>query len=170
MLQKRIQGRDTSSCGRLFDAVASLVSLRQTVSFEGQAAMMLEAVAEAVEGLYGFSIEGEGPAQVDMRPMVRQIVGDIQRGESASRISARFHNTLIAVAADVCECMRRSSGLKTVCLSGGCFQNVRLLSGCLEALRARGFDVYFQQRVPANDGGIAFGQAAVACELIAKGL
>jgi hydrogenase maturation protein HypF len=170
MLKKRVHGNETSSCGRLFDAVASLVGLCQTVSFEGQAAMMLETVAGTVDGVYDFLIEGDRPAKVDMRPMVRQIIDDVQRKVPLAHISARFHNTLIAVAADVCERARSSSGLKTVCLSGGCFQNVYLLRGCLAALRAKGFDVYFPQHVPVNDGGIAFGQAAVACERIARGI
>jgi len=166
MLQKRIQVSQTSSCGRLFDAVASFLDLHQKVSFEGQAAMALEAIAESADGTYEFAIGGKGPAEVDMRPMVRQIVGAVRRGGPTGRISGRFHNTLVAVVADVCERMRRSTGLERVCLSGGCFQNVRLLRGCVKALRANGFQVYFQQQVPTNDGGIAFGQAAIACELL----
>jgi hydrogenase maturation protein HypF len=170
MLQKRIQVFQTSSCGRLFDAVASLVGLHQRVSFEGQAATALEAVAESADGTYEFAIDGQSPAEVDMRPMMRQIVDEVRRGEPTSRISARFHNTLIAIVGDVCDRMRRSTGLERVCLSGGCFQNMRLLRGCLKTLRANGFHVYFQQQVPANDGGIAFGQAAIACELLRRGL
>jgi len=169
ILRKRIYISDTSSCGRLFDAVASVIGLFTVVSFEGQAAMALEAIADGADDVYDFAIEGRKPIQVDMRPMVRQIVDNLQRGETASRISARFHNTLIAVVGEVCARMRIETGLTRVCLSGGCFQNVRLLSGCLRTLRSNGFDVFFQQQVPTNDGGIALGQAAVACELLRIG-
>jgi hydrogenase maturation protein HypF len=168
MLQNGVQTVETSSCGRLFDAVASIVGLYQTVSFEGQAAMALEALADGAEEAYGFSVDGQKPAQVDMRPMVRQIVDDVKRGEPVSRISARFHNTLVAIVVDTCTRMRIQTGLKRVCLSGGCFQNVRLLVGCLRTLRSDGFEVFFQQRVPCNDGGIALGQAAIACELLRR--
>jgi hydrogenase maturation protein HypF len=154
----------------LFDAVASIIGLYTVVSFEGQAAMALEAIADGADEVYDFVIEGRKPIQVDMRPMVRQIVDDLQRGEPASRISARFHNTLIAVVGEVCARMRMETGLRRVCLSGGCFQNIRLLSGCLRTLRSDGFEVFFQQQVPTNDGGIALGQAAVACELLRIGV
>jgi hydrogenase maturation protein HypF len=170
ILRKRIYTKDTSSCGRLFDAVASILGMYSVVSFEGQAAMALEAIADGADEVYDFAIQGRKPGQVDMRPMIRQIVDHLQRREPASRISARFHNTLIAVVGEVCARMRVETGLKRVCLSGGCFQNVRLLSGCLRTLRSNGFDVFFQQQVPSNDGGIALGQAAIACELLRKGV
>jgi hydrogenase maturation protein HypF len=173
MLGKRIQTMETSSCGRLFDAVASLVGLRHVVSFEGQAAMVLEAIAAEGaddEKRYDFTITGQTPAQVDMRPMVRQIVRDVEQARPAGVIAARFHNTLIAVAAEVCRRMRNDFGLSRVCLSGGCFQNLRLLRGCVETLRADNFELFFQRQVPANDAGISLGQAAIACELIRREL
>ena len=169
LLDKRIQTIETSSCGRLFDAVASILGLHQTVSFEGQAAIALESLATSATEAYDYAIDGRDPAQVDMRLMVRQIVDELRRGEPASAISARFHNTLAMVVCDVCVRMRRATGLTRVCLSGGCFQNVRLLSACVDELRARGFQVFYQRAVPANDGGIALGQAAVACELLRRG-
>jgi hydrogenase maturation protein HypF len=169
MLENRIRTIETSSCGRLFDAVASLLGLHQEVSFEGQAAMALETIADADEEAYSFVLEGQQPLKVDMRRMVRQIVDEVERGVAAATISARFHNTLVAVVEKVCIRMRRDKGLARVCLSGGCFQNVRLLEGCLQALRSAGFEVFFQQRVPCNDGGIALGQAAIASELLRRG-
>ncbi len=168
LLEKRIHTFDTSSCGRLFDAVASLLGLHQVVSYEGQAAMTLEAIADGASEAYDFAIAGRKPVQVDMRPMVLQIVDDVHRGEPASRISARFHNTLIAVVGEVCSRMRREAGLSRVCLSGGCFQNVRLLRGCFRTLRSNGFEVFFQQQIPTNDGGIALGQASIACDLLRR--
>jgi hydrogenase maturation protein HypF len=172
MLERRLNAVETSSCGRLFDAVAAIVGLRQTVSFEGQAAMLLEAVAEDGGGAQGeayeFALNGEQCGEVDLRPMIRQVVEDVKRGVPAARISARFHATLIAVVVHVCLRARIQYPLNRVCLSGGCFQNFLLLSGCVGGLRAEGFDVYFQQQIPANDGGISLGQAAIACEAIAR--
>jgi hydrogenase maturation protein HypF len=171
MLEKRIQTIETSSCGRLFDAVAALIGVRSVVSFEGQAAMRVEAIAvDDVRDGYEFAVAGERPAQVDMRPMVRQIVSDVERGVSAGVMAARFHNTLVAVVRAMCGRMREELGLARVCLSGGCFQNARLLHGSVEGLRADGFEVFFHREIPPNDGGISVGQAAIACELVQRGL
>jgi hydrogenase maturation protein HypF len=177
MLRQGIQTVETSSCGRLFDAVAALVGLHPKVSFEGQAAMALEAIAaDGAFAAYEFAIDDSGdesiarkPLQVDMRPMVQQIVDELTRGIQPEIISARFHRTLVAAAVEVCQRVRARFGLQRVCLSGGCFQNVRLLRGCVEGLRAEGFEVFFPQRAPANDGGIALGQAAIACEAVRLG-
>jgi hydrogenase maturation protein HypF len=172
MLRQRIHVVETSSCGRLFDAVASLTSLHQTVSYEGQGAMALEEIAAiGVDDTYDFVIDrfGGEPAQVDTRPMLRRIVAEVRRGLPASHISACFHNTLAAIAVDVCNDLRSQYGLHRVCLGGGCFQNARLLRSCVDGLRASGFYVFFPQHIPANDGGIALGQAAIACELVARG-
>ena len=173
MLQRRVSTIPTSSAGRLFDAVASLIGLRHSVSFEGQAAMMLEAAADAWTGPadspYDFALAETTPIDVDLRPMIRAIVEDVERGEPQPRIAARFHTTLVAVITAVCRRMRADLSLDRVCLSGGCFQNARLLEGCVHSLREDGFTVYFQQAVPANDGGISLGQAAIACELLRLG-
>jgi hydrogenase maturation protein HypF len=173
MLQRRVSTIPTSSAGRLFDAVASLIGLRHSVSFEGQAAMMLEAAADAWAGPpdppYDFAITVATPIDVDLRPTIRAIVEDVRCGEPQPRISARFHTTLVAIIAAICRRMRADLTLDRVCLSGGCFQNARLLEGCVQSLRDDGFTVYFQQAVPANDGGIALGQAAIACEILRGG-
>jgi hydrogenase maturation protein HypF len=170
MLQRQLHTIPASSAGRLFDAVASLIGLRHSVSFEGQAAMMLEAAADAWTGLldatYDFALAGTAPVEIDLRPMVCQIVEDVQHGESQLRIAARFHTTLVAIIAAVCRRMRSELAFARVCLSGGCFQNARLLAGCLRTLRDDGFEVFSQRAVPANDGGISLGQAAIACEIL----
>jgi hydrogenase maturation protein HypF len=172
ILQRRVNTIPTSSAGRLFDAVASLIGLRHTVSFEGQAAMMLEAAADAGSGPsndpYDFALIGASPVDVDLRPMIRRIVADIECNEPQTHIAIRFHNTLVAVIAAVCRRMRSELQLSRVCLSGGCFQNALLLSGCLETLRNDGFEVFSQREVPANDGGISLGQAAIACEQLRR--
>jgi hydrogenase maturation protein HypF len=168
MLQRRVSTIPTSSAGRLFDAIASLIGLRHTVSFEGQAAMMLEAAADAPPdpsaGSCDFALIGASPVEIDLRPMIRQIVGDVESNQPQTQIAVRFHNTLVAVIAAVCRRMRSELQLNRVCLSGGCFQNALLLAGCLETLRNEGFEVFSQLEVPANDGGISLGQAAIACE------
>ena len=169
MLTRRVNTIATSSAGRLFDAVASIIGLRHSVSFEGQAAMMLEAAADAWDApqeAYPFALSGTVPVEVDLRPMIQAIVEDVRRGAETARMAARFHTTLIAVIAEVCQRMRTELGLGRVCLSGGCFQNARLLEGCSGALRSDGFAVFTQQAVPANDGGISLGQAAIACALL----
>lgn len=173
MLRRRVQTVETSSCGRLFDAVASVAGVCQTVSFEGQAAMALEAIAadEFVQP-YDFALDTQTTGkrfQLDMRPMVQQIVHDMKCGKQTGLVSARFHRTLIVAAVEACRRIRAEYGLHRVCLSGGCFQNVRLLRGSLDGLRAEGFEVFYPQRVPANDGGISLGQAVIACELVRQG-
>ncbi len=169
MLRRRINTIPTSSAGRLFDAVASLVGLRHSVSFEGQAAMLLEAAAEIGPPSlppYEFAVTGSGSMEVDLRPMIREIVSELEGNRPASQIARRFHRTMVEVVTTVCRRIRKDLELNRVCLSGGCFQNALLLTGCLESLKEAGFEVFIQREVPANDGGISLGQAAVACELL----
>lgn len=169
MLQRRVSTIPTSSAGRLFDAVASLIGLRHSVSFEGQAAMLLEAAAEMDPSYlppYEFALTGGGPVEIDLRPMIREIVAELDGKRPVSQIARRFHGTMVEIVSAVCGRMRNELELNRVCLSGGCFQNALLLTGCLEALRETGFEVFFQREVPANDGGISLGQAAVGCEVL----
>jgi hydrogenase maturation protein HypF len=150
----------TSSCGRLFDAVSAIIGLRREVTFEGQAAIELEMIAQSDErGRYDFAIEGDGPWQVDFRPLVVEILRD---PAAAPVKAARFHNTLAAATAEVCLRIARETALRRVCLSGGTFQNMRLLGTTAAALRRNELEVYLHARVPPNDGGIALGQAAIA--------
>ncbi len=150
----------TSSCGRLFDAVAALTGLRYEVNFEGQAAIELEAIADSsCEERYEFEISGE---EVDFRPMMERIVRE--RDAAPAVVAARFHNTLAEAIHEMCLRMRRESGLNRVCLSGGTFQNMRLLGSTARALRASGFELFLHRKVPPNDGGIALGQAVIAAE------
>jgi hydrogenase maturation protein HypF len=147
----------TSSCGRLFDAVAALIGLRYEVNFEGQAAIELEAIVDPTcEQRYEFDIGGE---ELDFRAMMERIV---KEGAAPSVVAARFHNTLAAAIHEICLRMRRESGIGRVCLSGGTFQNMRLLGLVARALRASGFELFLHRKVPPNDGGIALGQAVIA--------
>jgi len=143
----------TSSVGRLFDAVAALCGLRSEITYEGQAAIELEAACDAAErGAYAF-----GPA-LDARPTVAAVVDDIARGTDAGVIAARFHNALAAATARAL----LEHGPDTVVLSGGVFANRCLLSRTRALLGEAGVRVLVPERLPPGDGGISYGQAAVA--------
>jgi hydrogenase maturation protein HypF len=163
MIAKRINSPLTSSLGRLFDGVAAIAGLRSRVNYEGQAAMELEMAAQAETGsFYEYAWEGDGPLRILPAPIVRGVVTDVLKGLPLPVISAKFHNTLIRLFADLCDRVREAHGLARVVLSGGVFQNARLLTGLIPALEARGFEVFSHRLVPTNDGGIALGQAVVA--------
>ncbi|MFW6237161.1 MAG: Sua5/YciO/YrdC/YwlC family protein, partial [Desulfosudaceae bacterium] len=175
MTANRINAPLTSSLGRLFDAVAAIAGLRGRVTFEGQAAMELETVA--ADGRfpldpgqsYPYEIRDDGswPLQILTAPLIRAVVADLRQGASVAGISRRFHATLIFLFAEVCDRIRRETGLQRVVLSGGVFQNVLLLEGLSEILQAGGFSVFTHRQVPTNDGGICLGQAAAAAARIA---
>lgn len=162
MIRSRFGCVATSSAGRLFDAVASLAGVRDLASYEGQAAMELEALAADAGAPYPFPILEGDVLELDARPLLRSLVADLDDGLPCAHVAARFHAALAAGIADVCERVRDVSGVATVALSGGCFQNTRLTALAADPLRRRGFEVLLHQRVPAGDGGIALGQAAVA--------
>jgi hydrogenase maturation protein HypF len=153
----------TSSVGRLFDAVASLLDLRQFITYDAQAAIELEALADAAAyAPYDFLLAETVPWRVDVRPAIRAIVDERDRGTHTAIIAARFHATLVTIIVHVCERLRVERGLNEVVLTGGVFQNRKLAVEAAQALRARHFVVYRHHVVPANDGGIAYGQAAIA--------
>jgi hydrogenase maturation protein HypF len=155
VLAKGLNAPATSSAGRFFDAVASLLGLRQRVTFEGQAAIELESVIDSEVGdLYPFEVRDGLPQIIDWAPMVREILVDLGREKSAGFISAKFHNTLAEVIIEIA----RAIAQPKVVLTGGCFQNRYLLERSVLRLSQAGFRPYWHQRVPTNDGGIAFGQ------------
>ena len=172
MIRQRINTPLTSSCGRLFDSVAAIAGVRNKIAYEGQAAVELEAAAEGdMERAYPFEIqEKDGVLQFLTASIIRFVVRDINAGHSAGLISATFHNTLVALFLQVCQRVRASRRLQQVILSGGCFQNARLLVQLTEALESHGFNVYTQAQVPGNDGGIALGQAVAADAIYKAGL
>jgi len=162
MLRRGVSVVRTSSCGRLFDAVASLIGLRHVVNYEGQAAIELEMLASGGEARgYPFELSGD-PLQVDLREMTRALVADVRKGVSSTAISARFHRTVADVVVQVCRRIRREEGLKRVCLSGGTFQNMVLLTAVTSSLERDGFEVFPHRKVPPNDGGLSLGQAVIA--------
>jgi hydrogenase maturation protein HypF len=170
MLRRRIRTVETSSCGRLFDAVAAMLGLASEVTFEGQAAIALEAAAEAgIDDRYEFEIEEREPAILDFRPVIVSIAKDISSGRRLGEVSARFHNTMSAAIGEVCSRIGSRDAVNRVCLSGGSFQNLYLLGRTVIELRRRGFDVFLHAQVPANDGGLSLGQAMVANEHLRRG-
>jgi hydrogenase maturation protein HypF len=161
MLRRGVNCPQTSSVGRLFDAVSSLIGLRQYVSFEGQAAMELEFAATGHETneAYGVRIAGEvGLCTVDWEPVVRGILNDLDRNELPGVIALKFHNSLVESIVDVAKRVQQPR----VVLTGGCFQNKYLTERTVKRLRQEGFRPYWHQRVPPNDGGIALGQVFAA--------
>ena len=159
-LELRLNSPPTSSMGRLFDAVSALAGVRQEATYEGQAAMELESVADPDEiGAYPFNLLG---GTIDPYPMLVELISDWRSGKPVSILSARFHNGLVSLVLDMCQQLRKSTGIQTVALSGGVWQNKRLLTRSIQVLRRDGFNVLVHHRTPANDGCIALGQALVA--------
>jgi hydrogenase maturation protein HypF len=162
-LVRGINAPSTSSVGRLFDAVSALAGLCQTASYEGEAAAMLEWALPTMPmtDCYDFAVReaqtnAGAPRIVDWAPAVDALVEDVHSGASAAVVSAKLHNGLVRAILDVAAC----AGLERVVLTGGCFQNARLTAAAVDALRRGGFEPYRHERVPPNDGGLAFGQAA----------
>jgi len=151
-----------SSMGRLFDAVASLLGVRQRIDYEGQAAIELEALAESVGGTAGpklrLTVRPDGV--IDPADMLRTMVSALRAGTQAAVLAAEFHQ---AVAIAVVEAVHMVAGpVRLVGLTGGVFQNVLLLRGCRQRLQQAGFEVLTHHTVPPNDGGLALGQAAIS--------
>jgi hydrogenase maturation protein HypF len=166
MLLRGINAPVTTSAGRLFDAVASLVGLRHTVNFEGQAAMELEFQVHGVtsDESYPFAVDhssSDAPVILDWRPMLPELLLDVAAGVPVGWISVRFHNMLVEMMVAVA----KRAGVECVALSGGCFQNAYLTERAVQRLREEGFRPYWHQRVPPNDGGIALGQIVAASVL-----
>lgn len=158
----------TSSMGRLFDAVSAMCGIRGTINYEAQAAIEMEALAYDApdeKSTYPFTITGDnGYHTVKLGSLVAGVAKDVNNGYSIPAIAMKFHNTVAVIALDACHKIRHETGLGTVALSGGCFQNRLLLMKTLEALRSSGFKVLTHRQVPTNDGGISLGQAVIAAK------
>jgi hydrogenase maturation protein HypF len=169
MIEKQINSPLTSSMGRLFDAIAAISGLHLShVEFEGQAAVKLESAAGINPGLmdkkdcYPFEIPAETSGAIELRPMIRAVVCDMQAKKTAAEISCRFHSTLVYLFCQICDQIRSARAIGRVVLTGGVFQNAYLLSAMAGRLSAMDFKVYTHSLVPANDGGISLGQAVCA--------
>ncbi|MFA6457260.1 MAG: Sua5/YciO/YrdC/YwlC family protein, partial [Bacteroidota bacterium] len=159
-MRQNINSPRTSSVGRIFDAVASIIGLRHKTGYEGQAAMELEALTEHhdVTAAYPFTVRGHGRMteveEIDWEPMVLQIFSDVIERVPGTAIAQKFHNTLSKIIV----AMATHANQTAVVLSGGCFQNARLTEVTVDRLRQHGFTPYWHQRIPPNDGGLALGQ------------
>lgn len=169
MITKKINCPLTSSCGRLFDAVAAIIGLCTVNNFEGQAAMMLEQVAAENEtGMYRYNIKDKlDKLDIQFWNTIEDIVADFKKGVEQTTIAAKFHNTVVIAITGACiKIKSRTLNLAPcVCLSGGCFQNILLTRLLKKHLEDNGFRVYTHSLVPPNDGGIALGQAIIATHL-----
>jgi hydrogenase maturation protein HypF len=154
----------TSGMGRLFDALSAILHICCKRSYEGQPAMELEGIAEKTEnGFYPvFIFEKDNQVLFDGSALLLEAWGDFQKGTSASIVSARFHNSIAKATALMVKRASITVSLKKVCLTGGCFQNVILLSKTIKELESAGFEPVVHRLVPANDGGIAYGQLVIA--------
>ena len=164
MARKGLNAPLTSSAGRLFDAVAALLGVRDAINYEGQAAIELEQRADPAErGAYRAGIDGEAPFRVHGADLIRAAAADLAAGGvPPAVIAARFHNGVAAAVEAACLRLRERHGLTAVALSGGVFQNLLLLNQVVTRLESREFTVLTHSRVPCNDGGISLGQAVIA--------
>ena len=174
MIARGVNAPLSSGMGRLFDGVSALLGLCLRAGYEGQGAVLLEASAEragAQAGAYGvFFTEEDGLCRFDWRPMVREMLRDVRAGVPAPVCAARFQETLVRMAAAMCGRIREETGLNTVVLSGGTFQNRFLHKKLPASLREEGFDVYTHRRVSPNDEGISLGQAVIAAARLREGI
>lgn len=160
MLTRKINSPAVCSAGRVFDAVAAILDIRQTVSFEGQGAIELENIINpGITDFYEFSILANGePHLLDWEPVIRAILADINDAVPVPVISAKFHNALIESIVNIAKRVKQN----TIVLTGGCFQNRYLLENSVRRLGEEGFCPYWHHQVPTNDGGIALGQIIIA--------
>ena len=166
MIERKLNSPLTSSCGRLFDAVAALLGIRDTVSYEGQAAIQLENMIARVHDDRGYPVAVEDGI-IKTKPMFDDIVADLHKGVPAGIISQRFHFGLIAIFVKLAIQLRERYAIDRVCLSGGTFQNCFLAEGFELKLQQAGFQVFTQSEVPCNDGGLSLGQALIAAHQLA---
>jgi hydrogenase maturation protein HypF len=161
MIDRNINCPLTSSAGRLFDAVASILDLCQVSSFKAEGPMLLESMVQKENSeSYPFTFGHT----ISFNPAIHGIVQDLIDGASIASIASKFHNTIISVIFESAMAARRETGIGKVVLSGGVFQNKYLLEGTILKLEKNRFKVYAHSAVPTNDGGIALGQLAVAAK------
>ncbi|MFP4488372.1 MAG: carbamoyltransferase HypF [Bacteroidales bacterium] len=160
LVRKEINTAFYSSAGRLFDAVAAITGLCCNADYHAEAPMLLESVADTgIEGCYGYELNGE---VLSFGTAIREIVCDVEKGISKGEISAKFHNCVAGAVLDGIKSAHENSGIRDIVLSGGTFQNRYLTEKIISKLEAGNFNVYYNQNVPAGDGGLALGQSAIA--------
>jgi hydrogenase maturation protein HypF len=165
LLERGIASPLATGAGRWFDAVSALLGIRSEITYEGQAAVELEALASEDDGFpldFEIASDAEGGIEIDLRPAIRAIVAADDSGVPRGQLAAGFHAMLARTVTRTCVAAREETGVSTAALSGGCFQNRLLTEKTRDGLAAEGFEVLLHRRVPPNDGGLALGQAAVA--------
>jgi len=169
MIRRGVNCPPTTSLGRLFDAASALAGVAFENTYEGQAPMEFEGIAQEGENdVYPYELQAEAHMlTIDPAPLIRALVADVTSGIPPEVVSARFHNGVAAFLAEAGARLAGEAGVGLVVLSGGCFQNQRLTEGLTAALEAQGFEVLTHSLVPANDGGIALGQAWVVANRFA---
>ncbi len=166
MQEKEFNSPFTSSCGRLFDAVSSLLGICQESTYEGQAAAELNSVIEpSVDGRYPFLIKND---EIDPGPMIVEIVKDIRNHKDVKETATKFHNSVVSMIVNAVSLAGEQENLHRVVLSGGVFQNNYLLCRTLKGLREKGFQVFYHREVPTGDGGLSLGQAVIGANLYRK--
>ena len=169
MMEQNINSPLTSSCGRLFDAVAALIGVRDKVNYEAQAAIELEMAIHASPSSTGYPLSLSAQSDgwvIGTRPLFEAILVDLKQGVLIADMSRLFHNGLIHALVEIAERIREEAGLRRVCLSGGTFNNSYLSRGLGSQLLQAGFEVFAQNEVPAGDGGLSLGQAMVAAHRV----
>ncbi|MDP2922588.1 MAG: carbamoyltransferase HypF [Candidatus Omnitrophota bacterium] len=160
----------SSSAGRLFDAAASILSIKNKITYEAEAAILLEMLATDYKGKiinYEFAIDKENNSYiVDWQPVFLGLLNDIKKGKSHPFIAYKFHYTFANIIKEMSKILRRNCGIDKVVLSGGVFQNALLLRLAVKLLEKANFSVYYHHRFPFNDGAISIGQVVVANENI----
>jgi len=158
----------SSSAGRLFDAVSAIIGVCDANTFEGESAAALEGILDEkqleMQGLYPYEIREGSPCIIDFSDMFMCIVEDIKHNQDKKDISMKFHNTLVEVVKDMANIIRHKTGINTVALSGGVFQNKYIVENVYKILEKRGFEIYFNEKAPCNDGGLSLGQAYILSE------
>jgi hydrogenase maturation protein HypF len=161
MIKKDVNSPVTTGMGRLFDGVASLINVKQKTSYHAQAAIALEqaAMKSDITDSYPFTLRNN---EIDQRAVIETIVKDLDKNTAPEIIARKFHNTIVDIIVSIAESLRKETGISTVALTGGVFQNALLSENSFDRLTEKGFSTLIHQIVPPNDGGIALGQAVYA--------
>jgi hydrogenase maturation protein HypF len=167
MIDKKINSPSTSSCGRLFDAIASLIGLRDEVDFEGQAAIELESICKLrYKENYAYNIikksESASEYIVNTEYMFKQVINDLEKNVDIKKIATQFHNTVAEIILSMCVTIREQYGINKVVLSGGVFQNSFLLNQTIKRMNKKNFVIFLHKKMPPNDACISLGQAVIA--------
>jgi len=163
IIEANINCPQTSSMGRLFDAVSNIMGITDKVTYEGQAAIELEALSDIeIQEAYSYSILKQDVYIIEPYEMIKEVIIDKQNGVSSKIMASKFQNTIVNLTVSMCTYLREDKGINEVALSGGVFQNPYLLKKISRNLKKDGFVVYTHTHLPSNDGGVAIGQIIIA--------